>query len=164
MGEEREVTRVGMAESGVTRNPGVLMTCGLGSCVGVSLYDVVSRVGGMAHVMLPDSTQARHSDNLAKFADTAIPQILDMLSDLGAARARLIVKIAGGAQMFSFRNGDARFAIGDRNVEAVERAFASRHIPIVARHTGGNFGRTMILDTATGTVIIKTIGHGEFTL
>lgn len=164
MGEEREVIRVGMAESKVARNPGILMTCGLGSCVGVSLYDPVAKVGGMAHVMLPDSTQARHSENAAKFADTAIPQILDMLTGLGAVKQRLVVKIAGGAQMFSFRNGDARFAIGARNVEAVEKALASQRIPIVARDTGGNFGRTIILDTATGAVTVKTIGHGEFTL
>lgn len=156
-----EVIRVGMAESAACCAPGTLITSGLGSCVGVSLYDPVVRVGGLAHIMLPDSSQGRFTDNKAKFADTSIPDLLAILEELGARRERLVAKVAGGAQMFSFDSKDDRFAIGRRNVEAVKRIFDEQGIKILGEDVGGSFGRTMILFTENGKVVIKTIDKGE---
>ncbi|MGE5552320.1 MAG: chemotaxis protein CheD [Betaproteobacteria bacterium] len=153
--------RIGMAESGASKAPATLITSGLGSCIGVALHDPQAKVGGMCHVMLPDSLQARASENRAKFADTAIPDILVQLERLGARRERLVVKVAGGAQMFSFGKGDDRFAIGRRNVEAVRTALRQAGLRIAAEDTGGNHGRTMVLDVGTGRVTIRTIESGE---
>lgn len=155
------VIRVGMAEAEACRAPGTLITCGLGSCVGVTLYDPIAKVGGMCHVMLPDSTQARVTENRAKFADTAIPDMLARLQGLGGRRERLVVKVAGGAQMFSFGKTDDRFAIGRRNAEAVRQALDQAGLRVHAEDTGGNHGRTMILDVSSGKVTIRTIEGGE---
>ncbi len=150
-----------MAESGASRAPATLITSGLGSCIGVALHDPLMKVGGMCHVMLPDSSQARASENRAKFADTAIPDILARLEGLGARRERLVVKVAGGAQMFNFGKGDDRFAIGRRNAEAVRSALQQAGVRIAAEDVGGNHGRTMIFEVDSGRVIIRTIEGGE---
>lgn len=150
-----------MAESGSCRAPGTLITSGLGSCIGITLYDPVARVGGMCHVMLPDSSQARATENRAKFADTAVPDMLAELERMGARRERLVVKFAGGAQMFSFGKTDDRFAIGRRNAEAVRAALKREGLRIHAEDTGGNHGRTMIFDVGSGKVCIRTIEGGE---
>jgi chemotaxis protein CheD len=150
-----------MAESDACRAPGTLITCGLGSCIGVTLYDPVAKLGGMCHVMLPDSAQARVTENRAKFADTAIPDMLSRLQGMGGRKERFIVKVAGGAQMFSFGKSDDRFAIGRRNAEAVKQALGQAGIRVSAQDTGGNHGRTMIFDVYSGKVTIRTIEGGE---
>lgn len=156
--------RVGMAESGVSRAPGTLITSGLGSCIGVTLHDSHVKIGGMCHVMLPESAQARASENRAKFADTAIPDMLAQLEVMGARRERLVVKVAGGAQMFNFGKGDDRFSIGRRNAEAVRAALKLAGVRVLAEDTGGNHGRTMVFDVGTGRVTIRTIEGGETVL
>lgn len=156
-----QLIRVGMAESGTCRAPGSLITSGLGSCIGVTLFDATAKVGGMCHVMLPDSSQARATENRAKFADTAVPDILSALERLGARRDRLIVKFAGGAQMFNFGKTDDRFAIGRRNADAVRNALKQAGLRISAEDTGGNHGRTMVFDVSTGRVVIRKVDGGE---
>lgn len=157
-----EIIRIGMAQSATAKAPAVLMTSGLGSCIGVTFYDPLAHVGGMCHVMLPDSGQAKSADNKAKFADSAIPEILEWLRQIGARKERLIVKMAGGAQMFSFGNsGEDRFSIGKRNAEAVRAALHKEGLRLTREDTGGNRGRTMIFDTSDGTVILRTIEAGE---
>jgi chemotaxis protein CheD len=156
-----EVIRIGMAESGLSRAPATLITSGLGSCVGVALHDPLAKVGGMCHVMLPDSSQGRASENRAKFADTAIPDIVERLERLGARKERLLVKLAGGAQMFNFGKGDDRFAIGRRNAEAVRAALRQAGLRIAAEEVGGHHGRTMVLEVGSGRVTIRTIESGE---
>ncbi len=150
-----------MAESGASKAPATLITSGLGSCIGITLHDPVARVGGMCHVMLPDSSQARATENRAKFADTAVPDILEQLYRLGARRERLVVKFAGGSQMFNFGKGDDRFAIGRRNAEAVRAALKEAGLRPKAEDTGGSHGRTMVFDVDTGKVVIRTIEGGE---
>jgi chemotaxis protein CheD len=150
-----------MAESGTCRAPGTIITSGLGSCIGVTLFDPVARVGGMCHVMLPESAQARATENRAKFADTAIPDMVVALERMGARRERLEIKVAGGAQMFSFGKGNDRFAIGRRNAEAVRAALKQAGVRIHGEDTGGNHGRTMVFDVGTGKVQIRTIECGE---
>ena len=149
-----------MAQTAVGRAPITLVTFGLGSCVGVAVWDPWGKVGGLGHIMLPDSTQARLTDNLAKFADTSIPDLVNQMERLGAVRRRLIIKIAGGAQMFNLFN-DERFSIGRRNVEAVKVALERLNLRIAGEDTGGSYGRTLLFDTETGEVTIRTIDHGQ---
>lgn len=153
--------KVGMADMKVGKENDKLITYGLGSCVGLMLYDEVNRVGGLAHIMLPNSNQRTNSvANRAKFADTAVIELIEKLIDQGASKNRLRAKIAGGAEMFSFSKSDSKASIGNRNVEAVKKFLKNEGIGIVGEDTGKDYGRTVELETATGKVKIKTIGSG----
>ena len=111
--------------------------------------------------MLPDSTQARATDNSAKFADTALPVLLDQVIALGGSRNRLTAKIAGGSQMFSFAQATDVMRIGDRNVESVRSVLKAMSIRLVAEDVGGNYGRTVELLLDSGAFVIKTVNKGE---
>jgi len=156
-----ELIKVGMADLKVGKNPDSLISYGLGSCVGIALYDAQTKVGGLAHIMLPDSTQARATDNTAKFADTAIPVLLEQILRLGAQRNRVTAKIAGGSQMFSFAQATDIMRIGDRNAEAVREALKAHSIRILAEDVGGNYGRTVELLLDSGVFVIKTVNKGD---
>jgi len=156
-----ELIKVGMADYKVAKSPDSLISYGLGSCIGIALYDAVTKVGGLAHIMLPDSTQARSADNPAKFADTALPQMLTDMVRRGAAKERVKAKIAGGAQMFAFANATDVMRVGDRNAEAVRSVLKQLAIPLLADDTGGTYGRTVELKLDTGKYRIKTIDKGE---
>ncbi|MEE1073654.1 MAG: chemotaxis protein CheD [Cellulosilyticum sp.] len=157
---ESRVIKVGMADLSTAREPDILTTLGLGSCVGIALYDPVVKIGGLAHIMLPDSKQIKNNENKAKFADTAIEVLLQQMINEGARKTRLVAKIAGGAHMFEFKNMDDMMRIGTRNVAAVVQILSEIHIPIIAQDTGENYGRTIELHTLTGMLRVKTIGHG----
>jgi len=154
------VTKVGMADLQVSRHPGILTTLGLGSCVGIALYDKVNKIIGLAHVMLPSSQQARNNSNVAKFADTAIDKLVEEMVKIGASKERIVAKLAGGAQMFAFENSSEMMRIGFRNVVSSREKLKELKIPIVAEDTGGNYGRTIELYSEDGKLLIKTIGHG----
>lgn len=156
-----ELIKVGMADYKVGRYPASLISYGLGSCVGIALYDPVTKIGGLAHIMLPDSSQARSTENPAKFADTALPKMLDDLQKLGAVKTRLTAKIAGGAQMFSFTNTTDIMRVGERNAEAVRTILKKLDLRLLADDTGGNYGRTVELKLDTGVFRVKTIDKGE---
>jgi chemotaxis protein CheD len=158
---EDNVTKIGMADLNAAKDPSVLVTLGLGSCVGVCLYDPVTKVIGMAHIMLPSSSEIKNNTNKAKFADTAIQLLLERMTNLGAMRNRLVAKLAGGAQMFSFKNANDLMKIGERNVEAVKRELGRFSIPIVAEDVGGSYGRSIEFYSSNGDLSIKTIGHGK---
>lgn len=155
-----EIKKIGMADLDVTKQSGVLTTLGLGSCVGITLYDPITKIAGMAHIMLPSSKAIRNNSNAAKFADTGTLLLLEEVLKLGASRGRLVSKLAGGSQMFSFANKNDIMKIGERNVIAVKEALQELRIPIVAEDTGGNFGRTIELYADSGILIVRTIGHG----
>ena len=156
-----DLIKVGMADCKVGRGPASLISYGLGSCIGIALYDAVTKVGGLAHIMLPDSTQARSAENPAKFADTALPLLLSDMLKLGAVKSRIIAKIAGGAQMFTFANTTDIMRVGERNAEAVRILLKKNDIRLIADDTGGNYGRTVELKLDTGIYRIKTIDKGE---
>ena len=139
----------------------MLTTLGLGSCVGISLFDKKTRISGMAHVMLPSSKQAHDSANIAKFADTGIIDLVNKMLALGASRTTLIAKLAGGAQMFAFKDVSEVMRIGDRNVEAARKILSLIKIPVVSEDVGANYGRTIELYSNDGSLMIKTIGHGS---
>ncbi len=154
-----EIIKVGMADLKVCREPDSLTTLGLGSCVGVALYDPVTKICGLAHVMLPNSKEIRNNSNIAKFADTGIDETIRLMNALGAPTKRIVAKIAGGAQMFSFgSNSSDNLNIGAKNVEAVKAKLSELSIPILAEDTGLNYGRTVILDSLTGGYTIKAVG------
>lgn len=151
--------KVGMADLNVCKLPDSLTTLGLGSCVGICLYDTVTKVAGMAHIMLPDSTQITRDKTPAKYADTGIDLLIKKMMALGADRNRLKAKIAGGAQMFAFNAAaDSLGRVGDRNVEAVKAKLAALHIPIIAQDTGLNYGRTIQFFSEDGSLLIKSVG------
>ncbi len=152
--------KVGMADLKCSNHPGVLTTLGLGSCVGIALYDSVSKVIGLAHVMLPSSLQARNNINDAKFADTAIVKLVTEMVKIGANRNRIIAKLAGGAQMFAFTESSDMMRIGSRNVLSAKDKLEELRIPVIAEDTGGNYGRTIELNSDDGILMVKTIGHG----
>jgi chemotaxis protein CheD len=159
-----QVIKVGMADLKVTGPPEVLSTLGLGSCIGICLYDPVTKVSGLAHIMLPSSQTIRNNSNRAKFADTAIDDMIKEMITKGANKRRLVGKIAGGAQMFSFSSSNDMMKIGARNADAVRSILKDMGIPIKADDTGGNFGRTIEFYPEDGRLLIKTIGHGTKTV
>jgi len=151
---------IGMADYAVTRSPEKLTTLGLGSCVGIALYDPVTKIGGLIHIMLPTIENARFTDNCAKFADSGIPFLIEEMVRIGAVRRRLVAKIAGGAKMFSFNN-DVNLNIGERNIQATKVVLGEMKVPIIAEDVGKNYGRTVVLDTDTGVYHIKSAIKGE---
>ncbi|GIQ68620.1 putative chemoreceptor glutamine deamidase CheD [Xylanibacillus composti] len=153
--------KVGMADLGVLVGAGSLKTTGLGSCVGLTLHDPVARVSGMAHIMLPTSSIAREGSNLnkAKYADTAIPELIDRMQKSGAMTSRMVGKMAGGAQMFAFAATSESMRIGPRNVESCKAILAEYGIPLKGEDTGGNYGRTIELLGDTGILIIRSVNQ-----
>lgn len=151
---------VGMADYKVGKIPDRLITVGLGSCIGVCVYDLHTQVGGMAHIMLPCSRE-NMKGNPAKYADTCLEMMLGDLFKLGVNKLRLQAKMAGGAQMFSFAGKAPLLKIGERNAEAVQQELKKAKIPLLSYDVGGTYGRTINFDIQTGSLHIKTINHGE---
>lgn len=150
--------KVGMADLNVCKSPDALTTLGLGSCIGIILYDQRTKVSGLAHIMLPDSTQIKKNENKAKFADTAIYELIKEMEKIGAHKSRLVSKIAGGAQMFSFSGNNDMMRIGERNAEATRKLLKELGIPLLSEECGKNYGRTIEFYSETGELHIKTIG------
>jgi chemotaxis protein CheD len=154
-----QIYQVGIAEMKVARASGKIVTLGLGSCVAVCAYDPISKIAGLVHVMLPDS-QGKADCNPAKFADTAVPLLIKEMKAAGAYQGRTWLKIAGGAQMFSFGSSEKAINIGLRNVEALEVACNALGLLINARQVGGNTGRSVYMNVTTGDIEVKTINKG----
>jgi chemotaxis protein CheD len=152
--------KVGMADLNFGKHPCSLITLGLGSCIGITLYDKSTKICGMAHIMLPSSKQVQDASNIAKFADTGILKLLNDMLRLGASRQHIVAKIAGGAQMFNFGSTSDIMNIGARNAEASKKMLKELNIPLIAEETGGNFGRTIEINSEDGKLKIKAIGHG----
>ena len=153
-----EMVKVGMADMNVCRPPDAITTLGLGSCIGVVLYDPRSKICGMVHVMLPDSTIIRNNDNPAKFADTGIRDLIERLGKMGVMRQSLLAKIAGGAQMFAFNTNNDMLKVGLRNAEAVRKILGDYGIRIVSEDCGDSYGRTIEFYPETQELYIKAIG------
>lgn len=155
-----DLIKVGMADLNTVHSPGILTTLGLGSCVGICLYDSSTKISGLVHIMLPSSEQIKNNSNIAKFADTGIVKLMEDMIKIGARRNRLVSKIAGGSQMFNFNDTSDIMRIGTRNVAATKETLKMLNIPLIAEDTGGNYGRTIELYSETGMLLIKTIGYG----
>ena len=156
-----KVIKVGMADLNTCVSPDSITTLGLGSCVGIAVRDPVTKIGGLAHVMLPDSSSIRSITSIPKFADTGIEELVKQVVAKGANRRRLVAKIAGGAQMFAFQSKNEMVRVGERNVQASKKKLAELQIPILAEDTGKNFGRTVIFYPETGDYVIRAVGKPD---
>ena len=151
---------VGMADLKVARAPDILTTLGLGSCIGITLFDKSRKIAGMAHIMLP-TYKGFEGQNKAKFADSALIELLNQMTRAGASRAQLVAKLAGGAHMFGTSQNNDMLKIGERNAAASLAILKQLAIPIHANDTGGTRGRTIELNSDTGALKIKMVGAGE---
>lgn len=151
---------VGISEYRIAEPPARLVTYGLGSCVAVALYDGERHLGGLAHTLLPASPAAV-AGRPAKFVDAAIRRMFDELVVRGARRQRLTAKIFGGANMFESLLGAADDGVGARNVDSARQTLAALEIPLVAEDVGGNFGRTVEFDLASGQVRVLAVRGRE---
>lgn len=161
-----ERIKVGMASWKIARDEDVLVTFGLGSCVGLGLWDPEKKIAAMAHIMLPDSKQMRFRQELnpAKFADTAVKAMLERFPRLGVPVSRLQAKMAGGANMFVFQgkpSGKEAFNIGQRNILAVKENLKEAGVPVIGEDTGGSAGRTVEFFSQNGMMHIRTALTGE---
>lgn len=152
-----EVIRVGMADLNICKAPDTITTIGLGSCIGLTFYDSVAKVGGLVHYMLPDSSLIANNDNIAKFADSGIDELLRRVLQAGAVKGHLVAKIAGGAKMFQVKSTSNIGNIGDKNALAAKKMLAKLGIPLVAEDVGLDYGRTIELHCDTGELHIKAV-------
>jgi chemotaxis protein CheD len=154
-------TMVRMGEYAFSGTAGdMLVSLGLGSCIGLALLDRRAAVAGLAHVVLP--TAEGRDGAPGKFADTAVPVLLDAVVGLGARRTRVEAVMVGGASMFSF--GGNGLEVGQRNESAVRDELAKLRIPVIASETGGSKGRTVRVHVETGLVTSKAAGETELEL
>lgn len=158
-----QMIKVGMADLNVCKAPDNLTTIGLGSCIGIALWDPTTKITGLAHIMLPDSTSIRNNTNIAKFADTGIPKVVEDMIKAGANKAKIVAKLAGGAKMFEL-TGASTINIGERNAQASREALAKLGIKIVAEDCGLNYGRTVEIYSETGDYLIKAVGRDQKTI
>ncbi len=153
-----QLVNVGVAQLKISSQPTVLRTI-LGSCVGICIYDRMKKTGGLAHILLPKQT---NPDQPEKFADSAIPMLVDMMLKQGCKREFMSAKIAGGASMFKFTSQSPLGQIGDHNVEAVKKALELKKIPLLEGDTGGSVGRVIDFFLEDGRLKIKSAGSEKY--
>jgi chemotaxis protein CheD len=137
-----------------------LVTVGLGSCIAILLYDAEARIGGMAHILLPSPALSRKDSNPAKFPQTAVPRLLELMGADGAKPQRITARLAGGASMFAALAPPGTIQMGERNLVAARQVLNTHRIPLVGEAVGGDFGRTVRFHICDGRVQISTVAHG----
>ncbi|WP_411955471.1 chemotaxis protein CheD [Alkalibacillus sp. S2W] len=161
MTQVSEAVKVGIADLNIAQHPQTIMTAGLGSCIGLVLYDETNKIAGLVHIMLPDSSMSRNQTfKEAKFADTGLIALLKLMESQGVRKSRLKAKMAGGAQMFNSTNSSEMMRIGYRNAEAVRASLKEHNIPVVSEDCGGNKGRTIEFMIDDSLLKIRTIHEG----
>ena len=168
--------KVGVAEYAATEGAGTLVTSGLGSCVGIALVDTDAEVTGLAHAMLPAAderteaggvdeavtgaaaTDGGDSPQQGKYVDTAVPALLDAMAERGATPSRVEARLAGGSSMFDFSSSGG--GVGERNVAAAEAILDKYGIPVIATDVGGDYGRSLTLESPSGSLSVRR-AHGE---
>jgi chemotaxis protein CheD len=155
---------VRVADLRVGSSGDVLMTIGLGSCVAVVLHDPVAKVGGLAHVLLPSTALGRKDDTPAKFPQTAVPRLLELMAELGASTRRVSARLVGGASMFAGLAAPGTIQMGERNTVACRQVLIQLGVPIAGQATGGDYGRTVKLWVADGRLEVSSVSHGVQTL
>ncbi|MFH0790286.1 MAG: chemotaxis protein CheD [Candidatus Omnitrophota bacterium] len=156
-----KIIEINMADMKIAEAPAKLITRGLGSCLGIVIYNPVKKIGGMAHPMLPDINHAKIQSNPHRFVNSVIIKMVDELERKAGSRANLITKLFGGAHMFNFIAGDSILNVGERNIVMAKAILNELGIKILAEDTGGSFGRTVELDLDNGRVLVKTVNLGE---
>ncbi|AIY82720.1 MAG: chemotaxis protein CheD [Clostridium baratii] len=149
---------VGLSEIYVGKEGENIITVGLGSCVGVIIYDDKNKVFGLAHIMLSDSTQFKNVQNIGKYVDLAIPELIRQVIKNGALRKNLKCKLTGGASMFNFSDTSLISDIGKRNVIKAREVLLKEKIEIISEDVFGTKGRTISINTSTGEIFVKMVG------
>lgn len=155
------IIKVGMADLNICKSPDGITTLGLGSCVGVAIRDPVTKIGGLLHAMLPDSTVIRNNTAIAKFVDSGIEELVKKMVKAGANRNKLEAKLAGGSQMFAFQRNSDLVKVGERNAEAARKKLKEMRIRLLSEDTGSTYGRTVIFYPETGEYVIKAVGKDQ---
>jgi chemotaxis protein CheD len=155
---------VKVAELKVGSGGDVLITVGLGSCVAIVLHDPGARIGGLAHVLLPSPALSRQDGNLAKFPQTAVPRLLELMAKQGASPRRITGRLVGGASMFASLAPPGTIQMGERNLVASRQVLNFHGIPLVGEAVGGDYGRTVKLRVADGKVEVSSVAHGSHTI
>ncbi|TFB23189.1 chemotaxis protein CheD [Filobacillus milosensis] len=156
-----EKVKVGIADFNIVHGSQVISTSGLGSCIGLILFDEGRKLAGLVHIMLPDSSLSRTDEfKLGKFADTGIEALIKLLEDNGSLKRRLTAKMAGGAQMFNISSNNEKMKIGHKNAIAVEKILETEGIPLIAKDVGGNKGRSIEFDSESCQLKIRTVYEG----
>lgn len=155
----REIV-VRVSDMAVARADEVLVTVGLGSCVAIMLYDPETRIGGLAHILLPSRALTRQADNPAKFPQSAVPALLERMVAAGANPRRITARLAGGASMFSQLAPPGTIQMGERNLVATRQALSAQNVPLTGEAVGGDFGRTVRLHCHDGRIDVSSVAHG----
>lgn len=159
MSNRGETIVIGMGELLITQDSSAVLTClGLGSCIGICVYDPINKAGGMAHVVLPWYDKTTGKDPSAKYADVGVRILIQSMRKLGTPISKLVVKIAGGAQMSMAAGFNGVFKIGEDNLASVKAALGHEGVRVVGADTGGNRGRTVRLFIDSGKVTVATAG------
>ena len=152
--------KVGIGDYAVGKGEGMITTYGLGSCVGITLYDPVTKAGGMLHALLPEAKYYGNKGNPAKYVDKGLELLLKDLIKLGGFKRRLEAKLFGGAHIFENVTGE-NLRIGNRNVETAKKELKRLGIRIIAEDTGSKGGRTISLNLRTGKVKLRKVSNGK---
>jgi len=156
-GSDETKVVVGLEEINVSRDAKVVLAClGLGSCIAVSGYDPVARVGGMAHIVLPDNGGKACEGSPGKYANTGIPRLMEGMMEAGALKSRIIIKIAGGARIFGNVKEGSLLDIGFRNLAAVKQALIDNGLNLKNENTGGSHGRSLLLYVSSGLTLVTS--------
>jgi chemotaxis protein CheD len=151
---------VGLGEYAISKNPeDVLVSFGLGSCVGISLYDPIHKVAGMLHAVLPENNGSDKTST--KFVNSGVPILVELMVKAGASRNHLILRMAGGSNMLTATPLGKTFDIGTRNVSAAREIFKQMNMRIQGEDVGGNIGRTVRLYAENGRMTVRKIGEQE---
>jgi chemotaxis protein CheD len=155
-----KVLMVRVADLGVGQVHDTLVTLGLGSCVAIVLHDAEAKVGGLAHVLLPSPALARNDGKPARFPQSAVPSLLQLMTANGAQPRRITARLAGGASMFAALAPPGTVQMGERNLVAARQTLAAHGVPLVGEAVGGDFGRTVRLRVSDGRLEVSTVAHG----
>ena len=150
---------IGIADMKMAKGEGVLVTYALGSCIGICLHDPALKLGALIHIMLPVNMEAGRK-NTMKYADTGIKETLRQMEAMGARRARITAKIAGGAMMFKDGTGSLG-NIGQRNIESVKLNLRKEGIHLLKEDVGGSVARTLLFDVNSGLGCVRCYGRPE---
>ncbi|MCU0650948.1 MAG: chemotaxis protein CheD [Candidatus Omnitrophica bacterium] len=158
---ESTLIEVQMGKMELAQAPDRLITRGLGSCLGITFYSPVNKIGAMVHPMLPDIDKSKIKSNPSRFVNSGIILALQELEKRSCPRSLIEIKLFGGAHMFSFINTDSALNVGQKNIEMAHAILKDLNLKVIVEEVGGTFGRTIELDTETGKVLVKTVSWGE---
>lgn len=164
MSKSNGSTYVKVAQAAVGGPDDTLVTLGLGSCVAIVLHDAEARVGGLAHVLLPEPALSRDQGNASKFATTAVPALVQEMARMGARPGRLKARLVGGAAMFQTLMVPGSLNMGARNINASRQALEDAGIPVVAEEVGGDYGRSVRFYVGAGKTTVSSVGKADVVL